>query len=106
MRNLYSYETLPITLTGSNVSIKSAPGAKKRILVYGYQLTCSTGGSITFKSASTAKSGAMPLDKGIATMSPNLELPLIIFGENEAASIDISSVVGGGVIQVAVEQIS
>lgn len=60
-----------INISGAGTNeLVAAPGAQQAVRVMGYVFTCPSGAAVTWKSGTTAKSGAMILTTGVSAPSP------------------------------------
>lgn len=77
-------------------TLVAAPGAGKRIVVVNYVLVSLNDGTVQFKSASTAKSGAMNTgDWGGVSFPGTVKGPAFRCGTNEALTLTTGAQVGG-----------
>jgi len=95
--------------SGATTAVIAAPGAGKQLWVYGlFGLTNTAGATIVLLSATTAKSGTMPLAQyggWVLPLSGNFAMPWVKCGTNEALNVTtvggtFDGVVSYGVISV------
>lgn len=76
----------------STADIIAAPGAGKRIVVYGYVMVSADTTTVTFKSGTTGITGAMSMVVGVPVVAPQtisegVRQPWLVCATNEALNL-------------------